>query len=338
MPKQTIPPLLLADRGALRSRSFSEMIDMISNGVPSGWRAHDGSCSDDSQFKFNTLSVKETTLLAFSMTGQNKYRASSAPVPLLSISFQGDFVYKQGNRTLGESGGRVATLVAADDLFDGESPPGSIGIGLAFSPDPDRLKQTMRTMVGADTDAASCHARLDQSRELPLQYADVDLFASFKQLVRMIESVEDQPVTMSYLALDDVLYRHAALILRPDLFLTDSVPASGSFRRLDDVCDYMRMHLDKPITLTELESVSGLSARSLQYAFQKRFGCTPLQWLSNERLDLARRKLLNPDRAMTVTRVALDTGFSNPGHFARKYYERFGELPSLTLGSNSLPC
>ena len=181
-----LKPLLLADRGALRSRSFSEMIDMISNGVPSGWRAHDESCSDDSQFKFNTLNVKETTLLASSLTGQIKYRASSAPVPLLSVSFQGNFSYKQGKRTMVESGGRVATLVAPEDVFDGESLPGSIGIGLAFSPDPDRLKQTMRTMVGAGTDAASSNARLDQSRELPLQYADVDLFASFKQLVRMI--------------------------------------------------------------------------------------------------------------------------------------------------------
>ena len=335
MPKQNIPPLLLADRGALRSRSFSEMIDMISNGMPSGWQAYDGSCSDGSQFKFNSLNIKETTLLAFSMSGHNKYRASSAPVPLLSISFQGDFVYKQGNRTLGESGGRVATLVAADDVFDGESRPGSIGVGLAFSPDPVRLKQTMRTMAGASVDAASCHARLDQSRELPLQYADFDLFASFKQLVRMIESVEDQPATMSYLALDDALYRHAALILRPDLFLSDSVPASGAFRRLDDVCDYMRDHLDKQVSLTELESVSGLSARSLQYAFQKRFDCSPLQWLMQARLDQARAKLLSPDAQTNVTRVALDAGFTNPGNFARKYFERFSELPSRTLGAKS---
>lgn len=145
---------------------------------------------------------------------------------------------------------------------------------------------------------------------------------------------------MSFLALDDALYRHAALMLRPDLFFFDetSVATGKSTKwQLDDVCDYMRAHLDKPVTLTELESVSGLSARTLQYVFQKRFGCTPLQWLSNARLDLARRKLLNPDRQTNVTRVALDAGFINPGNFARKYFERFGELPSLTLRCKSLP-
>jgi transcriptional regulator GlxA family with amidase domain len=49
------------------------------------------------------------------------------------------------------------------------------------------------------------------------------------------------------------------------------------------------------------------------------------------RLERARNLLLKPDDTASVTGIALLCGFSNLGHFANAYRNRFGELPSQTL-------
>lgn len=335
MTNNLLPPLLLGDNSARHGRSFVELMEMIDENIPSGWSAVDTAPPKNYKFKFNSVKVGQTTLLSYSLSPM-QYKASSSPAPILSISFQGDFAYRQRARTIYERAGSIASLTAAHEVYDGASCNGVVGRGVAFSPDIERLALTLQIMSGRPGESNGIDARLEEARELNLQQPGFDIFKSFSQLIGLMNAIDCSPNTLRLLAVDDALYRHAALMLRPDLFLRDSVPASGSFRRLDDVCDYMRMHLDRQVTLTELESVSGLSARTLQYGFQKRFGCTPLQWLSNARLDQARRRLLNPDRETNVTRVALDAGFTNPGNFARKYFERFGELPSQTLSCKAL--
>ena len=330
-----MPPLLFADQGALRSKSYAELNDLINSNLSVDLQATNHDFSDTFDCKFNVLNVNGTALLPFNMVGQAKTSGSEFSVPFFEVYFSGEFSYKFGNRLNGHKAGRVAGLVSANELHDTDFRGGAPGVSVSFSPDADRLDKMLQTMTGHTASLKGNDGWLDQSRELPMQQGNADMFASFSQLVRLIQSVEHQPEVMSYLALDDALYRHAALMLRPDLFFNEAQLSVPRAERLDDACDYMRLHLDRSVSLTELESVSGISARSLQYAFQKRFGCTPLQWLSQARLDLARTKLLNPDAETTVTRVALDAGFTNPGNFARKYFERFGELPSQTLSCKS---
>jgi transcriptional regulator GlxA family with amidase domain len=85
------------------------------------------------------------------------------------------------------------------------------------------------------------------------------------------------------------------------------------------------------LTLTRLEQVSGLSARALQYNFRLQFACTPMQWVSQQRVDMARIELQHPDLTTSVTSVATNFGFANLGNFSRVYADRIGELPSVTL-------
>jgi len=91
--------------------------------------------------------------------------------------------------------------------------------------------------------------------------------------------------------------------------------------------DYMLAHADDAITIEDL-------ARSLQTGFQRYRNTTPMAFLRDIRLQRVREELLDAklrNRPMTVTRVALDWGFSHMGHFTKAYAERFKELPSQTL-------
>ena len=93
----------------------------------------------------------------------------------------------------------------------------------------------------------------------------------------------------------------------------------------------MEDHLADPISIDDLAAAVNLAPRSIQYAFRRRRGCTPMQALHERRLVRARQELLEADPSLTVTEVATLCGLYHLGRFARRYRERFGEAPSTTL-------
>lgn len=86
------------------------------------------------------------------------------------------------------------------------------------------------------------------------------------------------------------------------------------------------------VRLSRLCAVSGISERSLQYAFRDTLGVTPKAFITTRRLHAARRALLESDPSTTrVADVATGLGFYELGRFAGYYHQRFGEHPSTTL-------
>lgn len=56
----------------------------------------------------------------------------------------------------------------------------------------------------------------------------------------------------------------------------------------------------EPLGNSDMERISGLSARALQYAFLQRYQCTPMQWVRDARLDRARIMLTQPEAHVAV--------------------------------------
>lgn len=86
------------------------------------------------------------------------------------------------------------------------------------------------------------------------------------------------------------------------------------------------------MSLQDMANVAGVSVRTLYYGFQKFRDTTPLAYLKNKRLDIAKQKLLLGDpRHTSVTSVALECGFTHLGKFASNFRRRFGRAPSSVL-------
>ena len=69
----------------------------------------------------------------------------------------------------------------------------------------------------------------------------------------------------------------------------EKLPESGNLRvELAQWCDFLAAHLTQPLTLTQMEQRSGLSARILQYSFHGAYGMGPKEWLRKQRLHAAR--------------------------------------------------
>ena len=130
--------------------------------------------------------------------------------------------------------------------------------------------------------------------------------------------------TLQRLLLAAVPHNHSDLFDAPA-----SCPAPYYVRRVEE---FIHEQAQAPITLEEMIVVSGVSARSLHAGFRRFRNTTPMLYLKNHRLDLARRQLREgADTGVSVTEVALACGFTHLSKFARDYLERFGERPSMTL-------
>ena len=84
---------------------------------------------------------------------------------------------------------------------------------------------------------------------------------------------------------------------------------------------------DERLSLVEVSKSIGTSPRMLTLIITEFLGVNPQRFILEHRLRLARAALLG---GATVTRAAANSGFYQPGRFAKYYRQLFGELPLVT--------
>jgi AraC-like DNA-binding protein len=95
---------------------------------------------------------------------------------------------------------------------------------------------------------------------------------------------------------------------------------------------FIRENAVKPITIDDLVSVTGVSARSLYAGFHKSHNMSPMMYLKSIRLQRVHEQLKKSDPGIsTVTDIAASWGFVHFGNFAADYKKKFGEKPSETF-------
>jgi AraC-like DNA-binding protein len=121
--------------------------------------------------------------------------------------------------------------------------------------------------------------------------------------------------------------------------LTSTLDHGGSAVQHETVPAYVRRaerylleHMTEDVTVAEIAQAIDSPTRTLHDGFKRANGVGPLTWLRAERLERARRELLNGRRGeLHVTDVATRWGFQHLGRFCVAYRERFGETPTQTL-------
>jgi len=167
-----------------------------------------------------------------------------------------------------------------------------------------------------------------------LQYQQSQQAALFLSLYRALALLNAATLASGSLPqnlrLDDLLLRLVGLLLGP---LPSETPARpcGRGATFEALIEWIGANCHRPLSLSDLESQSNYSRRSLQYAFRQRFGCGPMQYIRQQRLALAKQHLLAPLPGTTVTSVARECGYLSVASFRRDYQQRFGEPPSGAL-------
>ncbi|WP_172637154.1 helix-turn-helix domain-containing protein [Cyanobium gracile] len=129
--------------------------------------------------------------------------------------------------------------------------------------------------------------------------------------------------------LEDLLFRLVAAIVCPETLKGKdrAVPDHRGDCPFDDLLEWIQAHLHTPITPTELSRRSAYTRRNLQYLFQRRFGCSPMQWVKRQRLSAVRADLLRAQPGETVAAIARRHGFVQMSSFAASFRESYGLAP-----------
>jgi AraC-like DNA-binding protein len=230
------------------------------------------------------------------------------------------------NSSTGFLSGGAAHLVEASDCS-----------GVVARLDPERLLRTLDAISGGDPHHFDPD-RLRDTQTFAMQRKNLDLRRVFRAFFQTLDAQASHAAFYDYripeiLGLDDQFYRLAALSLAPQL-LHDDLPAAQPVARdtLDMLCDAIQTSRDRFLTLTEMEVITGLSRRTLQHNFFKRFRCSPMEWQRRERLIRAHDVLTRGETdGINIAELGYELGFASPSSFAGFYSRMFGETPGATL-------
>jgi AraC-like DNA-binding protein len=94
---------------------------------------------------------------------------------------------------------------------------------------------------------------------------------------------------------------------------------------------YIKENISHSIDINDIVAAADVCERTLYDAFKRFRGISPICYLKNMRLDLARQALLQSSDDIKVYTIATKFGFNHLGRFSIYYKKRFGESPSQTL-------
>jgi AraC-like DNA-binding protein len=328
---QPLPLLPVGNRGAVLQTSLPHLEDHLSG----PYRALEALAAAHPRgpvrHRFNVV-VLGNTQLYVSAHDPIRKRVGEQNRPTLVLPFQGELAIEVAGQRLRAQAGRRALLLSGAPVSGQTGLLSSIRVNL----DPRRLEQVALGMTGAHRVDLNFHADRELDLRLPEQ---VDEIPALSRLLLEIGRVVERPELVPMLGLDDLFDRWVVALLAPATVrqqLVAQTAQAPSRAALDTVCAHVLANLERPIRLSDLEDVSGQSRRALQYAFRRHLDCTPLQWVMQQRLALASKRLSEPALDTSVTAVAQSLGFSHLGEFSRRFAERFGRRPSEVLNAARL--
>ncbi|MDT3669250.1 MAG: helix-turn-helix domain-containing protein [Aromatoleum sp.] len=179
-------------------------------------------------------------------------------------------------------------------------------------------------------------AEIGKRRVLAATPDQVSTLRSF--LLTVMASLEATPALLRHAqmrkGLEQAIYGSLIAAINDASDTASRCPTAGRARQLivDRAREYMRAHIDEPITVADLCTELKVSRRTLQYSFQDILNLNPVSFLRAMRLNGVRRALKNAAHGQeSVADIAARWGFWHLSHFAADYKTMFGELPSDTL-------
>ncbi|MFC3503208.1 GlxA family transcriptional regulator [Micromonospora krabiensis] len=103
------------------------------------------------------------------------------------------------------------------------------------------------------------------------------------------------------------------------------IPRAPEAPTLEPVLEWLMGHLDRPVTVDDLAARAGMAPRTFARRFRAETGTTPHDWLTNQRVLLARRLL--EETRLSVEAVADQVGFGDAAALRHHFTRRVGATP-----------
>lgn len=139
---------------------------------------------------------------------------------------------------------------------------------------------------------------------------------------------ESEGQSASLLFIEDALGLLVRTLWRTSCDQPKERPPTGCLtpRQASKVTEYIEAHLDGDPLLADMAGLLGLTPNHFSTAFRRTLGEPPHRYLTLRRIERAKSLLLDDD--LTVTDIALATGFSSSAHFATAFRRHVGTSPT----------
>lgn len=109
-------------------------------------------------------------------------------------------------------------------------------------------------------------------------------------------------------------------------FSSELISQIASPDRLEDLVEWIREHLDRPLAIEDLAQRSKMSARNFQRVFTRQCGTPPAKFI--ERLRVERARVIIEDTGLSMTEVARKSGFDSEQRMRRAFRRVLGINPA----------
>lgn len=96
--------------------------------------------------------------------------------------------------------------------------------------------------------------------------------------------------------------------------------------RIGEAVTYIEEHFLQPITLQAMADKAYLSTRQFQRVFTRNYHTTPMDYVIRKRLDYSCTLLRHPN--LSISQVALESGFRDQNYYARQFRKVYNCTPS----------
>ncbi|RKF25841.1 GlxA family transcriptional regulator [Micromonospora globbae] len=108
-------------------------------------------------------------------------------------------------------------------------------------------------------------------------------------------------------------------------FVEAPIPKAPEAPTLEPVLEWLMGHLSRTVTVDELAARAGMAPRTFARRFRAETGTTPHDWMTNQRVLLARRLL--EETHLSVEEVAQRAGFGDAAALRHHFTRRVGTTP-----------
>lgn len=199
--------------------------------------------------------------------------------------------------------------------------------------DIQRFHKTSKTMLGEQSDKFLHN--FENPSLIPLLYKNISFDTMLKQLFYSLNSNLEDITILEKAKFDELIYRTLVFMFMPERFYKDDIYSTKKATISTSMCKLVEELKNEDffafMTLSDLERFFDQSTRNLQLIFKKYYGCTPTQFLREQKLRYASRVIRETDGNINVTKLAIETGFYNFSLFSKYYKEYFGVNPKESI-------
>ncbi|HHV12351.1 MAG TPA: response regulator transcription factor [Clostridiales bacterium] len=123
----------------------------------------------------------------------------------------------------------------------------------------------------------------------------------------------------------DQIYRDYGRIYFETIEEQEKEGGVDSRHAVEKVEEYIRLHIDEPLTVEELSQMVYLSPAHLSRLFKKKYNMTLIDYITNEKMKLA-KELLERDE-LSITVISAKTGYNHYSYFTKMFKKVYGKTP-----------